>query len=124
MKSITAFRISGAFFALAIVLNACTGTRLAYETAETLEAKAYVVTEHYAALIAEANDLADAGISDAALERIQAVDAEAGPAVLALRRAVETYSALRNSENEAALQQALAEAALAVSDLINAVRRR
>lgn len=108
----------------AMVLSACSGTRLAYDTAETLEAKAYVITEHYAALLAEANNLADAGAPRAAVERMQAADRAAGPAVLALRRAVETYDAVRDSENEAALQQAIAEAAVAVSDFINAVRGR
>lgn len=107
-----------------VILVACSGTRLAYDTAETLEAKAFVISEHYAALLREANELADAGAPREHVELMQLAERRATPVVLELRRAVNAYNAVRNAENEAALQEALAEAALVVSDFINAVRGR
>jgi len=113
-------------FVVAIgVLNACAGTRAAYDSATTLDAKAYVVSEHYAALVREANDLADQpGFPPARLAQLQAADSAAKPLVLELRSAAQTYTALRSAENEAALQEALNKAVLQVSAFITVIRNR
>lgn len=129
MKRLSAYLFSVAGIALlAGLLAACSGTRLAYETAaqspNALEAQAYVVSEHYDALLAEANDIADAGAPREVVERMQAADREAKPKVLALRRAVETYEAVRSAQNETELERAIADAALAVSDFIDAIKGR
>lgn len=113
------------FVAIVGMLNACVGTRAAYESAETLEAKAYVVTEHYAALVKEAADLREAGtLTGDALARVQAADNQARPLVLQLRTSVQAYTALKNADTAAALQAALDSAVVQVSALINAIRNR
>lgn len=110
-----------ALVAIAAVLTACSGTKYAYESATTLEAKAYVVTEHYAAVLKEANALNLQGSARAA---VQAADSKAAPLVLKLREVAQAYTAAKTADNEDALQKALNAAAVAVSDLVNAVKGR
>lgn len=103
-------------------LAACSGTRLAYDTAETLDAKAYVLAEHFNALQVEANTIADAGASQSVINRMAAIERRARPVVLRLQSVAQAYAATRSAENEQQLQLALNEAALVLSDFINAVR--
>jgi hypothetical protein len=112
------------FVSLFAVLSACAGTRAAYQAAETLDETAYVVAEHYAALLTEANDLADAGAPRAFVDRAQAIERDATPAVAALRRASAAYTAVASAENEEALQAALGEAVPLVSELLTLIRER
>lgn len=109
---------------LFVGLAGCAGTRAAYDSATTLDAKAFVVSEHYAALLREANDLADKGAPAELVQKMQAADRAAAPVVLKLRQASATYTAARTADNEAALQAALNEAAVQVSAFITALRNR
>jgi hypothetical protein len=72
MKSHTAIMGLLAVVALAVgVLGAtgCAGTKAAYNAADTLEERAYVVTEHYAAVVHQAADLKDKGVLKGARSR-------------------------------------------------------
>jgi hypothetical protein len=103
--------------------TACTGTRSAYKAAETPDQMAYIVTEHYAALVKEAADLKDAGtLTGSALAKVQAADNAARPLVLQLGPIAQAYAATKSAESEFALQQALNKAVLAVSNLINSLK--
>lgn len=113
------------FVALISIFAACAGTRAAYDTAQTLDAKAYVVSEHYAAILKEANDLADQpGVSADFVQRMKAADNVARPLVLQLRTAAQAYTAVRSAETEAALQEALNKAVIEVSNFLSVIRRR
>jgi leucyl aminopeptidase (aminopeptidase T) len=113
-----------AIAALCFCVAGCAGTRAAYESAETLDAKAYVVSEHYAAILREANELADRGAPRELVERMQAADRVAAPAVLQLRQASATYTAAKTAQNAAALQAALDSAAVQVAAFLRLVRSR
>lgn len=111
------------FLCLALTLSACTGTREAYKAAETPDQMAYIVTEHYAALVKEAADRKDAGtLTGTALARVQAADNAARPVVLQLGPIAQAYAATKSAENEAALQQALNRAVIAVNNLITTLK--
>lgn len=111
--------------AMFLVLVACSGTRAAYERAETLDAKAYVVTENYAAILHEANDLAgQASTPRELVTALQAADRRASPLVLKLRAQAAVYGAARNAENAAELQAALDAAAVEVAGFLRAIRSR
>lgn len=104
-------------------LAACEHTRQAYQNAETLDAKAYVMGEHFNALQNSAVELIEEGsVPQAAINRIAAAEREARPVILGLTRAGEAYKAVRSAETEAELQLALNDAALALSDFIKAMR--
>ena len=103
--------------------TACTGVRSAYKAAETPDQMAYIVTEHYAALVKEAADLKEAGtLTGPALAKVQAADNAARPVVLQLGPIAQAYKASKSAENEQALQQALDKAVLAVSNLITTLK--
>lgn len=105
-----------------VMLLGCTGTRAAYTAGETLDAKAFVVTEHYAAVLREANELADRGAPRELVEKMQAADRAAAPVVLELREASALYTAARTAENAEQLQSALDAAALKVAAFVRALR--
>lgn len=106
-----------------IGMSGCQGTRQAYQSAETLDAYAYVVTAHYAAVLAEAADIAENPMTpDSARQRLRAADLKAAPLVEQLRPLAEAYGAVRSAENELALQAALNDAVLALNELIQLVR--
>jgi len=106
----------------ATVLGACSGMRMAYEAAETLEETAYVVTEHYYVILREANRLADEGAPQEWINRIVAKERQVTPAILRLRAQVDAYNAVRNAETEQELSDALSEAVVLVSEFIDVVR--
>lgn len=108
----------------AAVLGACSGTRMAYEAAETLEETAYVVTEHYYVILREANKLADEGAPQEWINRAVAKERQVTPAILRLRDQVDAYNAVRNAETEQELSDALSEAVVLVSEFIDVVRRQ
>lgn len=108
----------------ATVLGACSGTRMAYEAAETLEETAYVVTEHYYVILREANRLADEGAPQEWVDLAVAKERQVTPAILRLRDQVDAYNAVRNAETEQELSDALSEAVVLVSEFIDVVRRQ
>lgn len=111
-------------FAVNFVVS-CAGTRSAYQAAETLEDTAYVVTEHYAALVKEAADLRENGtLTGDALSRVQSVEMRSRPIILRLRDVSSAWTAAKTAANEAALSKAIGDAAAVVSDLINAIKGR
>src|SRR3972149_12103761 len=131
LRKFSLSNVASLLLAVAVVgmLSACAGTKSAYQAAaespNALEAKAFVVSEHYAALVREANDLADQpNIPREVVTRMQAVDARARPLVLQLRTAAQAYAAVKSAENAAALQTALNAAVVEVSAFITVLRNR
>jgi hydroxymethylpyrimidine pyrophosphatase-like HAD family hydrolase len=126
MKSHTAIMGLLAVVALAVgVLSAtgCAGTKAAYNAADTLEERAYVVTEHYAAVVHQAADLKDKGVlKGTALTRAQEAESVAQPVVLSLGDLVKKYDAAKSAESEVALQRALDDAVRALADLVRVVK--
>lgn len=107
------------------ILAGCAGTKAAYQGAETLEDTAYVVTEHYAALVKEAADMREAGtLTGNALVQVQGFETRARPLILRLQGLAEAYESVRSAENEQALAAAVGEAAQVLSDFINALKGR
>lgn len=101
----------------------CAGTKAAYSAAETLQERAFVVSEHYSALVKQAADLKDQGIlKGAALAQAREIESVAQPVVLSLSDLVAKYNAAKTAENEVALQAALNDAVLAVANLIRIVK--
>lgn len=120
---------------LPFVMTGCTGTRAAYGEARTgataVLDTAYVVTEHYAAIVREAADLAQRpGIPADVKESLKRADAAVKPLVTGdpatgragVRQLAQTYEAVRSAENEQQLQAAINAAVLELSKLINAVK--
>ncbi len=109
--------------AMCTLIAACSGTRLAYKTAEGLEEQAYVVGEHYYALVREANDLRRSGaLSGSTLERAQDLVQATRPVILELQDAAQAYTAVKSAQNEAELEAALNAAAIAVSRLVDVIK--
>lgn len=106
-----------------LATTGCTGTRHAYEAAATLEDRAYVATEHYAAVVRQAADLKDLGVLKGdALARAREIESVARPVVLSLGPLVANYTAARNAETEVALERALGEAITAIANLVRVVK--
>jgi hypothetical protein len=109
--------------AMTTLVGACAGTKAAYRAAEGLEEKAYVVGEHYYALVREGNDLKNRGIlSGSQLDRAQALVQSSRPVILELADATRAYANVKNAETEAELERALNPAALAVSRLVDVIK--
>lgn len=107
----------------AIAISGCAGTKAAYKAAEGLPETAYVVGEHYFALVREVNDMDDAGkLSSGDLRRLQAVALQTRPPVMALLDATSAYDQVRSADNQEALEAAMADAAVAISRLIQAIK--
>jgi hypothetical protein len=118
-------------------LAGCTGTKAAYTAAQTrpetaLPDTAYVVAEHYRAVLREAVELKEAGrLPASVVERLQQADAKVKPLILGdpaavppkagLRQLAESFQAVRNAATEAELQRAVDAAVLALADFIKAV---
>lgn len=120
------------------LLLGCTHTQAAYKAAplhgEALADTAFVITEHYAAVIHEAALMRKSGtLKTPLLEPIQRADqvanrlilgvpaAEGQPAVPGLEQLASTYTALHDATSEAQLQSAVNEAVVALGSLIRAV---
>lgn len=105
------------------ILAGCTGTRAAYKAADSLPDQAYVVAEHYAAIVKQAADLAEnAATPESVKDQLKAADNKARPLVLLLKELAAAYQATRTAETEADLQGTLDKAVVAVADLIRAVK--
>lgn len=123
-------------FVLLLAISGCTGTRAAYKAAaETKNPEAYalVVAEHYSALVKEAADRKDAGtLTGSALEGVQAADRKVKPLVIGdpnatppkagIEQLAKAYTATKSAEDQTALQKALNDAVLAVSEFINTLK--
>lgn len=121
-------RITGVLAVAALAMglatvSGCAGTKAAYDAADTLEERAFVVTEHYSAVVKQAADLKDAGVlKGAALSKAREIESVAQPVVLSLGDLVAKYNAAKSAETEVALQRALDEAVLAVANLVRVVK--
>lgn len=115
---------------LATVLG-CAGTTAAYKSAQSLPDTAYVVTEHYAAVLKEAADLAalpgtPANVKDA----LKKADNAVRPFVIGdtatgqpgLRALADRYQAVKDAQTEADLQRAIDAAVRELSNFIKAVK--
>jgi hydroxymethylpyrimidine pyrophosphatase-like HAD family hydrolase len=101
----------------------CAGTKAAYQAADTLEDRAYVVTEHYSAIVKQAADLKDLGVlKGSALSQVREIETSAQPVVLSLRDLVANYNAAKTAETEVALQKALDDAVRLLANLVRVVK--
>lgn len=134
------FRVGALLLVLAIgsvaavsvaTLPGCAGTSAAYKSAQSLPDTAYVVTEHYAAVVHEAADLAALpGTPDAVKAEMKRLDAIAKPLVLGnpatgapgLGDLAQRYADVKNAQTEAELQSAINRAVEALAQLVNAVK--
>jgi len=105
------------------MLGSCTGTRAAYKAADGLDETAKVVSEHYYALVREANVLKDSGqLSGQELDTAQALVAVTAPAITDLATAAQAFAAVQNAQTEGDLQRAINDAAIAVSKLLDVIK--
>lgn len=108
---------------LMVFTAGCTGTRAAYQTADSADAYAAVVAEHYAAVLVEAANIAENPVTpDTTRQRLRDADNEVRPLVLALRPLAENYAAVQSADNEIALQQAMNDAVIALHNFILLVK--
>lgn len=118
-----------------VVLPGCANTKAAYEAARATENPvadtAYVIAEHYAAVVHEAANLAALPTTPASVkETLKAADRAVKPLILGnpstgapgLQTLAATYTAVRSAENQAQLQAAINAAVLELAKLINAVK--
>lgn len=117
---------------IALLLVACAGTRSAYQYADTLDKKAYVVTQHYASLVHEAADIAALpGTPQAVKDSLKAADKSVKPFIVGdptkvppvpgLSDLAASFKATRDAKTEAELQAAIDKALVELSTLVNAV---
>lgn len=126
MKSMTRFSSVLAVAAIALCTLATTGcasTREAYKAADTLDERAFVAEEHFAAVVKQAADMKDRGVlTGSALANVRALEAKAKPAVLSLGDLARKWQAAQTAESEVALQRALDSVVLAIADLVRALK--
>lgn len=131
------FRLSIAvfcsLFAVGVLslLPGCAGTAAAYKAASSLPDTAYVVEEHYSAVLKEAADLAASPTIDPAVKQaMKDANARVAPIIVGdsaagrpgLRELVQKYQAVHNAKSAEELQAALDSAVLELAKLINAVK--
>lgn len=114
-----------------LFVGGCASTVTAYRTAKTLPDTAYVVTEHYAALVKEAADIAENPATPQSVKtKLQEIDRIVRAFVLGdeatNRPSLETlskrYQEVRTAQNETDLQNAINAAVRELSNFINAVK--
>jgi len=106
----------------AFVLAGCQGTRMAYSSAKSVDEKAYVVVEHYAALVREAANLAQNPSTPAkAVEAMKKADARVSPVIMRVRDLRKAYSVSSTPENAESLGIAVDEAMVDLSTMVEAV---
>lgn len=119
------------FVTLAFALVGCAGTRSAYNSAETLQDTAYVITEHYAALVHEAADLKEQGnlppevvtaLREAANASAPLVIGDPEHGVPGLRELAKAYSDVASADNKATLEAAISNGVRAVAAFVKALR--
>lgn len=108
---------------MVLVIVACQGTQRAYKAAEGIDENAKVVAEHYYALVKEANDLKKSGVlAGGDLVEAQNLVRDTRPAIDKLATAASAYEAAKTATTEAALSQAIADAAVAIAELIDIIK--
>lgn len=107
---------------LLLILAACVGTKSAYQAADTLDDQAYVITEHYAAVVKEAADIAPR-LPAHLKEQLQAADRTAKPIIVKLGPLAQQFQSVRNAQTEAELQAAVNDALIALTDFINTLKQ-
>ncbi|MCL2161928.1 MAG: hypothetical protein FWH56_08635 [Betaproteobacteria bacterium] len=113
-----------ALLCAALAVTGCEGSRNAYSEAKTVDEKAYVVVEHYSALVKEAADLAEKpNTPREAVEAMKKADAAAMPVMLRVRNLRNAWQAAGNAENAEALQMAVNDATMVIADMIRAVKQ-
>lgn len=112
-----------------VVLPGCVGTSAAYRAAQSLPDTAYVVTEHFAAVVHEAADLTESPTTPPEVKAaLKAAVAAAAPFILGdgthagVRTLAQRYAAVKNAANAEELQRAVDAAVLELAKLINAVK--
>lgn len=106
-----------------LMVAGCAGTKAAYKAAGSPDVVAYVVAEHYSALVSEAASLAaKPGTAPEVVSALRVADNRAAPVVLELRGLRDAYLAAKSAESEAALQSALDRAVRAVADMVEALK--
>lgn len=120
-----------------LALSGCAGTLGAYRAAQSrpetaLTDTAYVITEHYSAVLKQAADIKEAGTAPpAVIEKVQAADDKAAPVILGrpdakpptpgLKDLSAAFVMFKDAKSEADLQAAVDNAARLLSQLIDAV---
>ena len=112
------------FIILALIgLTGCAGTQNAYRAADGVDEIAFVIGEHYYAVLNEATKAKEEGrLTGSNLLKAQRVAERTAPVILSLTRAGEAYQLIQNAETESALQIAIVAAAQALTELIDAVQ--
>lgn len=110
------------FLAL-VLISGCAGTKSAYRAAEGVDQTAKVVSEHYYALVREANELRRNGVlRGTSLQNAQQVVSETRPVILQMADVARRYDLVRNAQTQAELERAVNEAAIAVSRLVDIIK--
>lgn len=123
MSTITGALLAAALCVGIFAASGCAGTKAAYSAADTLEERAFVVAEHYSAVVKQAADLKDRGVlKGQALAKAREVESVAQPVVLSLGQLVSQYKAAHDAETEVALQKALDDAVRLLADLVRTVK--
>ena len=108
---------------LSALLVGCAGTRAAYQAAEDFEDTAYVMSEHYDALVVEGTRLRDNGtLTGNSLLAAQRIEARARPIILDMGKAAQAWDAVKSAENQAALELAISNAVKVLHELIDALK--
>jgi hypothetical protein len=108
---------------MALCLVGCQGTKNAYKAADNLNEVAYVVAEHYYALLSEANRMKESGeLAGTQLAQVQQSVRVTRPVIDELTAAAQNWTAVGNAQTEAELQQALDKALLQLSKLIDQIK--
>lgn len=117
--------------AVAAIVAGCAGTKQAYRAADSLPDRAFVIAEHYAALVKEAADIAENPATPLEVkDRLKEADRIARPLIVGapdrptpgLKDLADAYQATRTAETEAELQAALDRAVVALAGFIRAVK--
>jgi hypothetical protein len=107
---------------VAVSMHGCSGTVSAYKQVDNPAELAYVLAEHYAALVTQAADLRQKpGTPAAAIAAMQDADRRARPIIEKLPPLRTAYLQLKSTSTEAQLQAALDLAVTAIADLARAV---
>lgn len=135
------FRPGAALLVLAIstalalgvgAMSGCANTKAAYKEASGITETAYVVAEHYAALVNQAANLAQLPTTaPEAKEAMKAADNAVRPLILgdparglpSLQTLVDRYDRVRTAQTQTELQNAINAAVLELANLINAVKQ-
>lgn len=115
--------------AVATLAAGCAGTKAAYSEAQSLDEYAFVLTEHYSALVREAADLKEKPTTPAAaVKAMQDADTAAHLVVVGsaqspgLAELAQKFAAVKSASSEAELQAAVDAAVLRIADLVRAVK--